>query len=78
MILASIPMEYLLCMAGGGREVSLPGVVFLEAELSLRNCSRKDIWEEGRSPSTKNLIKSGSMRYRYGYWLVNQLKRGAG
>jgi hypothetical protein len=39
-------------MAGGGSEVSLPGVVFLEAELSFRNCSRKDIWEEGRSPST--------------------------
>jgi hypothetical protein len=40
-------------MAGGGSEVSLPGVVFLEAELSFRNCSRKDIWEEGRSPSTR-------------------------
>jgi hypothetical protein len=41
-------------MVGGGSDVSLPGVVFLEAELSFRNCSRKDIWEEGRSPSTAN------------------------
>ena len=30
-----------------------PGVVWRETLLSFRNWSRKDIWEEGRSPSTE-------------------------
>jgi hypothetical protein len=55
-------------MVGGGRDVSLPGVVFLEAELSLRNCSRKDICEEGRSPSTAPAIVI----------LITEQRRGGG
>jgi len=37
------------CARGPG---SRPGVVWRETLLSFRNWSRKDIWEEGRSPST--------------------------
>jgi len=37
------------CAKGPG---SRPGVVWRETLLSFRNWSRKDIWEEGRSPST--------------------------
>ena len=41
---------------GGGTLVSLPGVVCRDTLDSRRNWSRKDIWEEGRSPNTEKWL----------------------
>ena len=56
-----------------------PGVVWRETLLSFRNWSRKDIWEEGRSPSTEEeTVNNQWASLKIGksnYWEVSGLHR---
>ena len=58
--------------------MSLPGVVFRETLLSFRNWSRKDIWEEGRSPSTEEEteLELDKIFIVLDYWEVSALCTG--